>query len=40
MIGNKKNIVVLPAYNAEKTLSQTFHEILFNVVDDVIVVAI
>ena len=36
MINNKKIIVVLPAYNAGKTLQKTFHEIPFDVVDDVI----
>ena len=36
MINDKKIIVVLPAYNAEKTLEQTFNEIPFNIVDDVI----
>ncbi len=38
MINNKKIAVVLPAYNAEKTLSQTFSEIPFDIVDDVILV--
>jgi glycosyltransferase involved in cell wall biosynthesis len=38
MISNKKIIVVLPAYNAEKTLEQTYHEIPFDIVDDVILV--
>lgn len=38
MIKNKKVIVVLPAYNAEKTLEQTYHEIPFDIVDDVILV--
>jgi glycosyltransferase involved in cell wall biosynthesis len=37
MINNKKIIVVLPAYNAAKTLQKTFEEILFEVVDDVII---
>lgn len=36
MINNKKIIVVLPAYNAEKTLEQTYKEIPFDIVDDVI----
>ena len=36
MINDKKIIVVLPAYNAEKTLEQTYKEIPFNIVDDVI----
>lgn len=36
MINNKKIVVVLPAYNAEKTLETTYNEIPFDVVDDVI----
>ena len=36
MINSKKIIVVLPAYNASKTLQKTFDEIPFDVVDDVI----
>jgi len=36
MIDNKKVIVVLPAYNAEKTLKTTYDEIPFDIVDDVI----
>jgi len=38
MIGSKKIIVVLPAYKAEKTLVQTYNEIPFDIVDDVILV--
>jgi glycosyltransferase involved in cell wall biosynthesis len=38
MIQNKKVVVVLPAYNAAKTLKKTFQEIDFNIVDDVILV--
>jgi glycosyltransferase involved in cell wall biosynthesis len=38
MINGKKITVVLPAYNAEKTLEQTFSEIPFDIVDDVILV--
>ena len=38
MLHLKKIIVVLPAYNAEKTLKQTFNEIPFDIVDDVILV--
>ncbi len=38
MIDNKKIVVVLPAYNAEKTLEITFNEIPFEIVDDVILV--
>lgn len=37
MINNKKIIVVLPAYNAAKTLQRTFEEIPFDVVDEVII---
>ena len=37
MIDKKKIVVVLPAYNAEKTLEQTYNEIPFNIVDDVII---
>ncbi|MEG0760666.1 Glycosyl transferase family 2 [Chryseobacterium piscicola] len=38
MIKNRRVIIVLPAYNAEKTLSQTYSEIPFDIVDDVILV--
>ncbi len=38
MIDSKKVVVVMPAYNAEKTLEQTFKEIPFDIVDDVILV--
>ncbi|PLX09097.1 MAG: glycosyl transferase family 2 [Marinilabiliales bacterium] len=38
MIGDKKIVVVLPAYNAEQTLEQTYSEIPFDIVDDVILV--
>lgn len=38
MIKNKKIIVVLPAYNAETTLVQTYGEIPFDIVDEVILV--
>ncbi|MBN2350020.1 MAG: glycosyltransferase family 2 protein [Bacteroidales bacterium] len=38
MISKKKITVVLPAYNAEKTLEQTFNEIPFDIVDEVILV--
>jgi len=38
MIENKKVCVVLPAYNAEKTLKKTFREIPFDIVDHVILV--
>ncbi len=36
MINGKKIVVVMPAYNAEKTLEQTYAEIPFDIVDDVI----
>lgn len=36
MIHGKKIIVVMPAYNAEKTLEQTYAEIPFDIVDEVI----
>jgi len=38
MINNKKVVVVLPAYNAAKTIEITYNEIDFNIVDDVILV--
>jgi glycosyltransferase involved in cell wall biosynthesis len=38
MIYNKKIIVVLPAFNAEKTLEKTYGEIPFEIVDEVILV--
>ncbi len=38
MIKDKKIVVVLPAYNAEKTLKKTYMEIPFDIVDDVILV--
>ncbi len=38
MIGNNVIAIVLPAYNAEKTLESTFHEIPFDIVDHVILV--
>ena len=36
MYKNKKVVVVMPAYNAAKTLQKTFEEIPFDVVDEVI----
>ena len=36
MIEGKKIVVVMPAYNAERTLEQTYHEIPFDIVDQVI----
>lgn len=38
MYGDKKVIVVLPAYNASKTLEQTYREIPFDLVDEVVLV--
>ncbi len=36
MYKSKKVVVVLPAYNASQTISQTFEEIPFDIVDEVI----
>src|ERR1700722_18296060 len=36
MLANKKIVVVLPAYNAAKTLQQTYDEIPHDIVDAVI----
>ena len=36
MIHGKKIVVVMPAYNAEKTLEQTYREIPMDIVDEVI----
>ncbi len=36
MLNGKKIIVIMPAYNAEKTLKQTYSEICFSMVDEVI----
>lgn len=38
MILGKKLVVVLPAYNASKTIQQTYSEIPFDIVDEVILV--
>lgn len=38
MYNNKKVVVVLPAYNAEKTLEQTLREVPMDVVDELILV--
>ncbi len=38
MFLNKRVVVVMPAYNAAKTLKQTYNEIPFDIVDDVILV--
>ena len=36
MINGKKLVIVLPAYNAELTLRQTYSEIPFDIVDEVV----
>ena len=38
MFKDKKIVVVMPAYNAEKTLEMTYAEIPFDLVDEVIIV--
>lgn len=38
MLNNKKIVVVLPGYNAEKTLEKTYNEIPFDIVDEVVFV--
>lgn len=38
MLNNKKIVVVLPAYNASKTLERTYREIPFDIVDEVVLV--
>ncbi len=38
MLNGKKIVVVLPAYNAEKTIKQTYDEIPFDMVDEVVLV--
>lgn len=38
MLNNKKIVIVLPAYNASLTLEQTYKEIPFDIVDDVVLV--
>jgi len=38
MLLNKKIVVVLPAYNAGKTLPQTYAEIPMDIVDEVVLV--
>ena len=38
MLNNKKIVVIMPAYNAEKTLEMTYNEIYKNFVDEVILV--
>ena len=38
MLNGKKIVVVMPAYNAEKTLRDTYNDIPFEIADDVILV--
>ena len=38
MLHGKKIVVVLPAYNAAQTLERTYHEIPFDIVDEVVLV--
>lgn len=38
MLNGKKIVVVLPAYNAAKTLEKTYNEIPFDIVDEVVLV--
>lgn len=38
MLNGKKIVVVLPAYNAARTLERTYKEIPFDIVDDVVLV--
>jgi glycosyltransferase involved in cell wall biosynthesis len=38
MLNGKKIVVVLPAYNAARTLERTYSEIPFNIVDEVVLV--
>ena len=38
MINNKKVVVIMPAYNAEKTLEKTYNEIYKKFVDEIILV--
>ena len=38
MLNGKKIVVVMPAYNAARTLEQTYSEIPLDVVDDVLLV--
>src|SRR5262245_32806162 len=38
MVNGKKIVVVLPAYNAANTLEQTYREIPFDIVDEVVLV--
>ena len=38
MLYGKRVVIVLPAYNAEKTLEKTYREIPFDIVDEVVLV--
>ena len=38
MIGEQKVVVIMPAYNASKTLVATYAEIPFDIVDEVLLV--
>ena len=38
MLQGKKIVVVLPAYNASKTLRRTVEEIPFDIVDEIVLV--
>jgi len=38
MFQDQKIVVVMPAYNAAKTLEQTYQEIPFDIVDEVVLV--
>src|SRR6478752_5722187 len=38
MQNNNKIVVVLPAYNAEKTLKKTYSQIPFSIIDEIILV--
>lgn len=38
MINNKKIVVIMPAYNAEKTLEKTYDELYKDIVDEIILV--
>lgn len=38
MLNGRRIVVVMPAYNAEKTLESTYNEIPFDIVDDVVLV--
>ncbi len=38
MLNGKKIVIVLPAYNAAKTLERTYNEIPFDIVDEVVLV--